>query len=87
MPTLVELAQTVATGGAATAVIVIVRMFLAHLKDERDDRDRTRQDFLRAITNDLAHQTRAIGDLARAVQELNVRLGRAPVIDRTAGRR
>ena len=83
MPSLIELAQTVATGGAATAVIVVVRMFLAHLKDERDDRDRTRREFLDVITNHCEHQTESVDRLAHAVTELNVRLS-GPVIDRTA---
>ncbi len=82
MPSLIEIAQAVATGGAATAVIVVVRMFLAHLKDERGDRDRTRREFLAVITNHCEHQTRALDRLAQAVTELNVRLG-GPVIDRT----
>ena len=83
MSTVIEIAQTVATGGAATAVIVVVRMFLAHLRDERADREHSRQQFLEVITNDLAHQTQCVGDLTKAVVELNARLHAVGLIDRT----
>jgi len=82
MPTLIEIAQTVATGGAATAVIVVVRMFLSHLREERADRDRSREQFLEVITNDLAHQTQAVTDLTTVIAELNARLRVAGLIDR-----
>jgi hypothetical protein len=81
--TLIEIAQTVATGGAATAVIIVVRMFLAHLKEERDDRERTREQFLEVITNGLAHQTQCVADLTGAIAELNARLHATGLIDRT----
>ena len=83
MNTLIEIAQTVATGGAATAVIIVVRMFLAHLRDERADREHSRQQFLEVIANDLAHQTQCVADLTKAVAELNARLHGAGLIDRT----
>ena len=82
MPTLIEIAQTVATGGAATAVIVVVRMFLSHLQEERADRDRSREQFLEIITNDLTHQTQAVTDLTKVIAELNARLPVAGLIDR-----
>ena len=85
MNTLIDIAQTVATGGAATAVIVVVRMFLAHLQDERRDRERSRHQFLQVITNDLAHQRRTLAELARTIAELNSRLRTIAVIDRTVG--
>ena len=82
MPTLIEIAQTVATGGAATAVIVVVRMFLSHLQEERADRDRSREQFLEVITNDLTHQTQAVTGLTTVIAELNARLRVAGLIDR-----
>jgi hypothetical protein len=81
--TWIDIVQAVTTGGAATAVIVVVRMFLAHLRDDRDDRIVARDAFLNVISNHLAHQTEAIEHLAAAVTELNARLNAGQVIDRT----
>ena len=83
MNTLIDIAQTVATGGAATAVIVVVRMFLAHLQAERIDRERTRQQFLQVITNDLTHQRQTLAELSRNIAELNSHLHAIGIIDRT----
>jgi hypothetical protein len=53
--------------GIGGAVILVVNLFLRHLRQERADRKTEREAFVGIITNHIEHERRALEELTDAV--------------------
>lgn len=56
--------------GLGGVVVLVVQLFLRHLRQERNDRRVEREAFIRIITNHLEHERKAMEDLTGAIQAL-----------------